>query len=108
MSGAGGGGIGTKMINFLVFVFGLTLFADLGECITVNLTDAQIQMVLDAHNQYRKQEGAANMNYMVSSNFHSFFFFYNFIDFKGIYFILYLMDRNRLNVDFFFFKTQKW
>ena len=69
MSGTGGGGTGTKMINFLVFVFGLILFPDLGECITVNLTDAQIQTVLDVHNQYRKQEGAADMNYMVSNFF---------------------------------------
>ena len=64
----GGGGSETNMFDFLVIVFGLILFVDLGECVTVNLTDAQIQMVLDVHNQYRKQEGAADMNYMVSSN----------------------------------------
>ena len=69
MSRTGGGGSETKMFGFLVIVFGLILFVDLGECITVNLTDAQIQMVLDVHNQYRKQEGAADMNYMVSSNY---------------------------------------
>lgn len=81
----GGGGSETKMFNFLVFIFGLILFVDFGECVTVNLTDAQIQMVLDVHNQYRKQEGAADVNYMVSSNF----FYFNFINSKVMYFIVF-------------------
>ncbi len=35
----------------------------------VNLTQTQIRELLDIHNKYRAQEGASNMEYMVSGDF---------------------------------------